>query len=961
MYNVETDKEIQKKWDENHIERFNKLNVDKKYYCLEMFSYPSGAKLHLGHWYNYGPVDSFARYKKMQGYEVFQPMGFDAFGLPAENYAIKTGIHPKDSTFKNIETMEKQLKSIGALFNWDSEVITCNEDYYKWTQWLFLKLYERGLAYRKKANVNFCPSCNTVLANEQVLEGRCERCSSEVVKKDLVQWFFKITEYAEELLEKLDTLDWPEKTKKVQINWIGKSTGSTATFKVDGQDLTFDVFSTRIDTLFGVTYVVIAPENDIVKQITTKENEEKVEEYIKACRKITEIDRLSDTREKTGIFTGSYAINPINGKKVPIWIADYVLNTYGTGCVMAVPAHDERDYVFAKKYNLPIKQVVAPIYNGVGKDAIRQDKEFTKKRINIDAIIKHPDKDEYIVLDWIAPLNWTSFVIGGVEEGETLEQATKREMIEETGFYDVKSITSLLATNVNNAYVAHKDINRYAIHYPYIIELNSLEQKETAEAETKNHKYRWVKKEELIEYINLANQRFMAEMLINGERAITEEGELIDSGEFNGLKTEEAKVKITQKLQELGKGSAKTTYRLRDWLVSRQRYWGAPIPIIHCEHCGVVPVPESDLPIKLPYNVEFNPDGESPLAKSEEFMNVKCPKCGQDARRDPDTLDTFVCSSWYQFRYPDNKNIEKAFDTEWINKMLPVDKYVGGPEHAAMHLLYARFITKVLRDAGYVSCDEPFKSLVHQGLILGPDGNKMSKSKGNVISPDEYIEKYGADTFRMYLMFAFAYTEGGPWSNDGIDSMAKFVNRLERIILKIEEEKIEDSKTEIGKEEKELLFVLNNSLKSITSDMEIMQFNTAIARIMEVVNALYKYDALEEKNITILKENILIFIRMIAPFMPHLAEKMWEEYGQGFSIFNKEWPKYNAKYLEKDIIEMAVLINGNVKFKIEVENNATKEQIEEDVKNDKRLETYTKGKEIKKLVVVLGKIVNIVV
>ncbi|MEG2460259.1 MAG: leucine--tRNA ligase [Clostridia bacterium] len=818
MYNKEIDKKWQKKWDEMQISKFNKENIDKKYYCLEMFSYPSGAKLHLGHWYNYALVDSFARYKKMQGFEVFQPMGFDAFGLPAENYAIKTGVHPKDSTFNNIETMETQLKQMGAMFNWDSEIITCNEDYYKWTQWLFLKLFEKGLAYRKKANVNWCPSCNTVLANEQVLDGECERCGSAVTKKDLTQWFFKITNYAEELIDGLDTLDWPEKTKKIQKNWIGKSKGSIATFKVDGKDLSFDVFTTRADTLLGVSYVVIAPEHEIVKSLTTPEQSADIAAYIEMCNKTTEIDRLADGREKTGVFTGSYALNPITHEKVQIWIADYVLGSYGTGCVMAVPAHDERDYAFAKKYNLPIKQVIAP-----------------------------------------------------AKAADTMCQIEKE--------------------------------------------------------------------------------------------AYTEEGILINSGEFNGLTTKEAKEAITNKLKEVKLGDFKVTYRLRDWLVSRQRYWGAPIPVIYCEDCGVVKVPEKDLPVKLPYNVEFKPDGKSPLAKSEEFVNTVCPCCGKPAKRETDTLDTFVCSSWYQFRYADNKNDEKIFDTEWIDKMLPVDKYVGGPEHAAMHLLYARFITKVLRDSGYTKVSEPFTSLVHQGLILGPDGNKMSKSKGNVISPDEYVNKYGSDVFRMFLMFAFNYTDGGPWNEEGAVSMAKYVNRLERIIDQIINAK-ENNVKEIGKDEKEVLFVLHNSIKSITSDLEILQFNTAVAKLMEITNALYKYDkevSIENGNTQVLKEVITTFIKLIAAFAPHFAEEKWSLLGNTDSVFKEKWPEPIEKWTVRDIIEMGVLFNGNLKFKIEVSKTDSKETIENIVKNDERLATYTHGKEVKKLIVVPGRVINVVI
>ena len=816
MYGKDIDRKWQKVWDDEKIASFNKKNIDKKYYCLEMFSYPSGAKLHVGHWYNYGPVDTFARFKKMQGYEVFQPMGFDAFGLPAENYAIKTGIHPYDSTMKNIETMESQLKAMGAMFNWDAEVVTCKEDYYKWTQWLFLKLYEMGLAYRKKANVNWCPSCNTVLANEQVVEGLCERCSSVVTKKDLTQWFFKITDYAEELLDGLKELDWPEKTKKIQTNWIGKSTGSIATFKVDGKDLSFDVFTTRVDTICGVSYVVIAPEHEIVDKITTDEHKKEVEEYKEKCKIITEIDRLAEDREKTGVFTGSYAINPVTLEKVQIWIADYVLATYGTGCVMAVPAHDERDYIFANKYNLDIKQVIAP---------------SDSSNINLD------------------------------------------------------------------------------------------------------------------------------------KEAYTESGILVNSGDFNGLTTDEAKKKITEYLKEKKLGDFKVTYRLRDWLVSRQRYWGAPIPIIYCDKCGVVPVPEKDLPVKLPYNVEFKPDGKSPLAKTEEFVNTTCPHCGGKAKRETDTLDTFVCSSWYQFRYPDNKNSEKIFDTEWIDKMLPVDKYVGGPEHAAMHLLYARFITKVLRDAGYTKVSEPFKSLVHQGLILGPDGNKMSKSKGNVISPDDYVDKYGSDVFRMYLMFGFSYVEGGPWSEEGVTAMVKYFGRLERLLDKMISLK-DTNVDKISNNEKELLYIFNNLVKGINYDLEHMQFNTGIAKIMEITNAFYKYDQSvedENKNTKLIKDTINKFIRIIAPFAPHFSEEMWNRAGNEVSVFNTEYPTCDNRWLEKDEIEIPVQINGNVKFVVTIPKDSENGQVEKIVLNDERLAGYLNGRSIKKVIVVRGKIVNIVV
>ncbi|WP_294379082.1 leucine--tRNA ligase [uncultured Clostridium sp.] len=812
-YSTKIDEKWQKIWEENETYKFDPEKPGKKLYALEMFSYPSGAQLHAGHWFNYGPTDSWARFKRMQGYNVFQPMGFDAFGLPAENYAIKTGIHPQDSTLKNIETMEKQLRSMGAMFNWENEVITCLPDYYKWTQWLFLQLYKKGLAYRKKAPVNWCPSCNTVLANEQVIDGECERCGSLVKKKDLTQWFFKITDYADELLDKLDELDWPEKTKAMQKHWIGRSYGAQVTFKVKDSDLQFDVFTTRVDTLNGVTYVVLAPENKLVDKLTTPENKDAVEKYKEEAAKQSDIERQSSSKEKTGVFTGSYAINPINGKVVPIWISDYVLATYGTGCVMAVPAHDERDFAFATKFNLPIERVI------------------TDKAGN------------------------------------------------------------------------------------------------------------------------------------EPELPFCEHGILVNSGKFDGLTTAEAKKAIVEELEKDKLGAMKVNFRLRDWLVSRQRYWGAPIPVIYCDDCGIVPVPEKDLPVKLPYDVEFAPDGKSPLAKCEEFVNTTCPCCGKPAKREVDTLDTFVCSSWYYLRYPDNKNAEAPFDPEKINKMLPVDKYVGGPEHACMHLLYARFITKALRDMGYLNFDEPFKSLTHQGLILGPDGLKMSKSKGNTISPDDYIKEYGADVFRMYLMFGFAYTEGGAWSDEGIKSVSKFVERIERILESCREiiNSTENTKTTVDSAEKELNFWKHTAIKGVTEDTDKMQFNTAIARLMELTNALNKYLQESVKNPVFLKETITDYIKLLAPFAPHFAEEQWSQLGNTSSVFNERLPEFDPTALIKDEVEIAIQINGKIKAKIMIASSLDEEGIKSAALENETIKENTAGKNIVKVIVIKGRLVNIVV
>ncbi|WP_297439483.1 leucine--tRNA ligase [uncultured Clostridium sp.] len=812
-YSTNIDKKWQDKWEETKLYNFDPNSDKEKLYVLEMFSYPSGSQLHAGHWFNYGPVDSWARLKRMQGYNVFQPMGFDAFGLPAENFAIKTGIHPKDSTFNNIKTMKEQLKAMGAMFNWDNTLVTCSEDYYKWTQWLFLELLKNDLAYRKKAPVNWCPSCQTVLANEQVHDGACERCESEVTKKNLTQWFFKITDYADELLDKLDGLDWPEKTVAMQKHWIGRSTGSQVKFKVKDSDLDFDVFTTRVDTLCGVSYVVLAPENPLVDSLTIATQKEAVENYREEAKKQSDIERQSISREKTGVFSGSYAIHPISGEAVPIWIADYVLATYGTGAVMAVPAHDERDFTFAEKFNLPINRVIA------------------------------------------------------AKSG-----------------------------------------------------------KET-------------------------------------ELPFCEHGVLVNSGEFDGLTTAEAKETIVQKLEKQNLGEEKVNFRLRDWLVSRQRYWGAPIPIIYCDDCGTVPVPEKDLPIKLPYDVAFAPDGKSPLAKCEEFVNTTCPCCGKPAKRETDTLDTFVCSSWYYLRYPDNKNTEAPFNKELINKILPVDKYVGGPEHACMHLLYARFITKALRDMGHLSFDEPFKSLTHQGLILGPDGLKMSKSKGNTISPDTYITEYGADVFRMYLMFGFSYVEGGAWSDDGIKSIHRFVEKIERNLDIAREaiEKGENNKTTMDKAEKELNFWRHNTIKAVGFDADKLQFNTAIARMMEFVNALSKYTQEKEMNLTFLKDAISDYIKLLAPFAPHFTEEQWSLLGNTDSIFNTEWPAFDTACLIKDEVEIAIQVNGKIKNKIMITSGLAEEDIKTAALADEKILEATEGKNIVKVIVIKGRLVNIVV
>ena len=807
-YSKELDAKWNKNWEDSKLYKFDKDSDKEKIYLLEMFSYPSGSKLHLGHWWNYSLPDSWGRMKRMQGYNVFHPMGFDAFGLPAENYAIKTGIHPKDSTDANIKTMEEQLRGIGATYDWDYEIKTCEPDYYKWTQWVFLQLYKKGLAYRKEAPVNWCPQCKTVLANEQASGGECERCGSAVEQKPMTQWFLKITEYADELIEGLDKIDWPEKTKTIQRNWIGKSKGAEITFDVVDSDEKITVFTTRPDTLNGLSYVVLAPENKLVDALVTDENKDAVKEYQKAAALLTEIDRQSTVKEKTGVPTGAYAINPLNGDRVPIWVGDYVIASYGTGAVMAVPGHDERDYEFAKKFDLPIKQVIT---------------------------------------------------------------ANKEELSE----------------------------------LPYC------------------------------------------------EKA----GYLVNSGKYTDMTVSEAADAIVADLAADNHGNQKINYRLRDWLVSRQRYWGAPIPVIHCEKCGAVPVPEKDLPVELPYNVEFKPDGKSPLAYCDEFVNTTCPCCGAPAKRETDTLDTFVCSSWYQLRYADPKNSEEPWNKDVAMKIAPVDKYIGGIEHAAMHLMYARFVYKALRDMGYVTGDEPYMSLIHQGTILGADGQKMSKSKGNTVSPDEYIAEFGSDAFRTYLAFGFDYKLGGPWNDSGISAISSYFKKVTAMLNAYNElEKVEGD----YKVDDTLEVARHKAIKDITRMIDNFQFNTAVARLMELRTAIANYQKGKNRSSEFEKSVIVDFVKLIAPFAPHFMEEVWEALGNTGSIFNESWPTYDEAKTISAEVEVAVQICGKIKARIMVPANAAPAVMLELAKANDVIAAEIAGKNIIKEIAVPNKLVNIV-
>jgi len=819
----------QKKWDEMGLFRMDPGSSKPKYYCLMMFPYPSAA-LHVGHGRNYIIGDSVVRYKIMRGYNVLSPMGFDAFGLPAENAAIKSRIHPETSTLNNIKTMRRQFNSWGAGYDWDREVISCLPDYYKWTQWIFLQLFKKGLAYRKKAAVNWCPSCQTVLANEQVIDGECERCSSQVTLRDLEQWFFKTTAYSQRLLDDLDLLeDWPERVKIMQRNWIGRSEGVEIDFKIKDSDIVLPCFTTRVDTIYGVTYMVMSTEHPLVYEIIKDSPDKKdIEKFIEKTRKENAADRIGAEIEKKGMFTGRFVTNPINNRAAPLWIGNYVLTEYGTGAVMAVPSHDQRDFEFAKKYNL-----------------------------SIEVVIDNPKE--------------------------------------------------------------HLDANRMT-------------------------------------------------------EAYVEEGIMVNSGEFNGIKSQDAIQKIADYMEEKGIGRRDVQYKLRDWLISRQRYWGAPIPVIYCDKCGIQPVEEKDLPVLLPKDVKFKPHGESPLKDVPEFVNTKCPRCNSSARREIDTMDTFVDSSWYFLRYLSPKDDKRPFDKELANKWLPVDQYIGGVEHAILHLLYARLIIKVLYDAGHVGFKEPFARLFTQGMIT-KNSVKMSKSKDNVVSSDDLIEKYGSDTVRLYTLFIGPPEKDAEWSDRGVEGAFRFLNRVWRLVegsrnlsafakASADRQVVEDiSQAKACGYHSQLRQKTHFTIKKVTEDMEgTFHFNTAISSIMELVNEIY--NVVTDHGIRTtddeLKEAVQTVVILLAPFVPHITEEMWERLGNKESVFKAEWPAYDKDALKQDTIEMPIQINGKLRSRIEIDVNAGDDEIREAVMLDPCVKKWLEGKQPKKVIIVKGKLVNVV-
>jgi leucyl-tRNA synthetase len=808
----EIEKKWQQKWAEDHLYEAKDDSSKTKWYALTMFPYTSG-DLHIGHWYAMGPSDVHARFKRMQGYNVLHPIGFDSFGLPAENAAIKRGTHPFTWTMKNIENMRRQLKTMGAIHDWSREVITCVPEYYKWTQWFFLKLYEAGLAYRTKAPVNWCPSCQTVLANEQVVEGFCERCDSAVIKRDLEQWFFRITKYADELMRH-DGLDWPERIKIMQRNWVGRSEGTEISFALEhpiAEDKEIRVFTTRADTAYGVTFMVLAPEHPLVSKITTPAKKAEIEDYINKALHKNEIERLSTEREKDGAFTGAYAINRLTNDKVPIWIADYVLTSYGTGAVMAVPAHDTRDFDFAKKYNLPIKLVISPP-------------------------------------EW---------------HGEELKEA------------------------------------------------------------------------------------------------YTEPGPMVNSGQFNGTPSLEGMKAVTSYLEQKGLGKGTVSYKLRDWLISRQRYWGAPIPIIYCPECGIVPVPEKDLPVTLPEDAEFKPTGESPLKYNEKFVNTTCPKCGGPAKRETDTLDTFMCSSWYFFRYTSPHYAEGPFMKDKVKYWMPVDLYTGGAEHAVMHLFYARFFTKAIRDIGLIDFDEPFKRLFNQGTIISQH-MKMSKSRGNVVNPDAYVDKMGADTVRAYLMFIAPWERGGDWNDSGISGVFRWLHRIWSLALD-GYISTNASSEDLLKAEQDLTRFSQQTIKSVTGDMENIRFNTIIASLMELTNYLDDVRSQGHVSQDAWKTAVNTLILLIAPITPHLAEELWLQTAHGYSVHNQKWPSWSENLVQVEQVTLVIQVNGKLRDRVPVSVSISEEEAKKLALDSPKVKPHIEGKQVMNVIYVPRKLVNLVV
>jgi len=1140
----------QKRWQDEKIFQPDMDKAKKPFYNLMMFPYPSAEGLHVGSAYTFSGVDTFGRLKMLQGHDVFEPIGLDGFGIHSENYAMKIGEHIKDVSKRTEKTYYRQLHQIGNMHDWSRTVETYKPDYYKWTQWLFLQMQKNNLAYQKLAKVNWCPSCKTVLSDEQVISGRCERCDAEVQLKQLKQWFFAITKYADKLLKNLDWIDWPDDVKLNQKNWIGKSEGAKIIFKIHNSKFTIPVFTTRPDTLFGATYMVLAPEHNLVQSSKFKvQNYSQVEKYVKRALAKSEQERKSEEKSKTGVeLKGIKAINPATGKPIPVWVADYVLADYGTGAIMAVPAHDERDFEFAQKYGLPIKQVVAQYVYDKGKERPKKGKKQVVRNV-ITAIVKHWEKDEYLLLDWKG-MDWKCFVMGGIKEKEDFVKAAEREIKEETGFQNPKFVKAIGGEIHVEFFAKHKNVNRYAKNQGVFFQLADGKRSKRSSEEKDKHEFFWVKKGELEKILNIEGHHVLWNRLMNEDFCFSAEGVSINSGFLDGMKTKEAKKEITRWLEKKKLGKRSVDYKLRDWCISRQRYWGPPIPMVYCSGkckiknanikvieihgaqkypqseikivepnvrhwhhwlkdnlekqgipaknplmpenwkpdygkwkkefeknsidentilvghslgCGflvrylsennqtkikklilvaptkfiskeknnlyrfldfkvdpqlkdrigqtvvissgndhhdpdnrnanfyvkalsgelvavkgkghfmkkdmgtnkfpellniitesiepvAVPVPEKDLPVKLPPMEDFLPEGKGkgPLAKNGKFVKTKCPVCGGPAERETDVSDPFVDSSWYFFRYPSTEFSNKPFDKKRTKKWLPVDSYIGGKEHTVLHLLYSRFVTMVLNDLGYIDFDEPYKRFFGHGLIT-KDGAKMSKSKGNVVNPDEMIEKYGADTLRLYLRFLGDFSQGGDWRDSGIEGMARFVKRLWRLFFELEGEGS-------GVENVNLV---DKTIKAIGEDIEKLSFNTAVARLMEFVN--WTKDNQEKFNKAQAKQVKETLAFVVAPMAPHIAEEFNASLGNKKSIFLQKWPKYDPKKIIDEMIELVVQVNGKVRDKLVVSKDITEQEATALALESNKVQKYIDNKHIKKVIYVAGRLVSVVV
>lgn len=951
----------QKTWDDEKTYQADLSSDKKKYMAMSMFNYPSGAGIHIGHAMNYTISDVMARFKRQQGYESYHPVGWDAFGLPAENYAIKAGVSPQESMAKIIPDYHKQYKAMGWSNDWSKEISTHEPEYYKWTQWIFSQMYRNKLAYQDSRMQWWCAIDNTVLANEQVTaDGKCWRHDGpddpEVTKREVKQWFFKITDYADELLEATDDLDWTESVKLAQKNWIGKSKGAEIDFEVEGSSK-ITVFTTRPDTLFGATFLVLAPEHEQVASMVTKEKEEVVAAYQKETAKKTEIERQA-SKEKTGVFTGAYAINPVNEEKIPIWIADYVLVGYGTGAIMAVPAHDERDNEFAKKFELNIRPVIATLHIDV-KTPPNIGEDFVKRKA-VQVIIKHPTLDKFLIL---RKLGWSSemfsYVNGGIEEGESVTEAALRELHEETGYNDFTDLIIVGNPYLVQLYHERKGHNLQAEMATVSLRLKSLTQDEITEEEKAINQMSWVEADELLSKLHGEGAKQVFREYLGQILDITHEGVMISSDLYDGLTSSNAREKIVTDLEKQGKAKEVTNYKLRDWSVSRQRYWGAPIPIIHCKDCGQVLVPDEELPVVLPELTDFAPngDGRSALARATDWLNVECPKCKGPAERETDTLDTYIDSSWYMLRYLDPKNNEKVFDSSIVNDWMPVNFY-NGADHATAHMIYARFITRFFHKVGLLENPEPFKKFLFNGKVTAANGEMFSKSKGNGVDPLEIISQgYGADALRTYLMFAAPLDLWIRWDPQGVPGTYRFLNRVWNITQEFLENR---DKQETSEENKAALRVINPAIKKVTADLEEQKYNTAIATLMKATNDLYELKAkdkfADDGSWRFALESLVM---MTGPFAPHIAEQLWHDLGHIDSVHLDHWPEWDDAYLVGNTLTIAVQVNGKLRGTIEVVAGSTQEEIINAAKTQEKVKARLDG-EPKKTIYVPNKLVNFV-